>query len=450
VNIINKVIDSFNKHVNFGESEKIITKGITVSLTGILLANLSSFAFLFCKTRLMPARDVGLLVLATSITLTAFIIANGFSGAVFRYASLYRGEEKPEKIKGVVFITYKFAVPLFLLILVLISGFAGYIAVDIFGKEQLIPLIRIISLATFFGAISNINSSLLRSKYLVQYRYTFDVLRHVLSVVIILAVLLVRRYELLIIFAAAWTLANFFSMIYSFFIVRREFPFVFQREVKAKEERKRFFRYAFVVQLSEMLLRFRKEINVFIIAFFLPASDIALYNVALRIGFATGMLAQGLNEIFPAFAAVLYGKGEIGEIRRMHKKSAVTLSLMSITVFLLFVLFGKYILGLFGSFYKNAWVPLLIIAFSFVIESVVASAGQILNVLGKPHFNIVNILIAISIIILLSCLLIPKLGVVGAAIAFSASFIVQRFMALGQVVWVYSIKEKNKVKFFGI
>jgi len=69
-----------------GQNEKVVAKGTGIAFLGIFAFNISSFALLIAKTRLMPASDVGLLVLAKSIVLTAFVLTNGFSYAVFRYA----------------------------------------------------------------------------------------------------------------------------------------------------------------------------------------------------------------------------------------------------------------------------------------------------------------------------------------------------------------------------
>jgi len=99
--------------------------------------------------------------------------------------------------------------------------------------------------------------------------------------------------------------------------------------------------------------------------------------------------------------------------------------------------FGKYILWIFGPFYKNAYIPLIIIAFSFIVESAAGSAGRILNMMGRPHYNTFNTFVALVLTIVLCYTLIPSYGVTGAAIAFSASNIVKRLMMFGEALCVY-------------
>ncbi|MCK4852083.1 MAG: oligosaccharide flippase family protein, partial [Candidatus Omnitrophica bacterium] len=433
--IVNGFIEKLKDRL--GKNEKVIVKGTGAAFLGICAFNISSFFLLLAKTRLMPASDVGLIVLAKSIVLTAFILGNGFSGAVFRYASIFRGERARDRIKGVVVVAYRYVVPILFLIFLLITAFAGHIAVNIFHKPQLVILIRILALMVFFKIITNINAALLRSKYLVQYYYFFDVGVQLLMLLLVFILFVFGQRNFLIMFAVAWTVAQLFVMTRSFFIVKREFPFVFDGKIKSREYKKKFFLFAFVTQITSILIRFRLEISIFIIGFFLLTSDIALYNVALQMGMAAGMLVQGLNSIFPAVTGVLYGQDRIREIRKLHSRTAGILLAIALLVFIFFLLFGRFILGIFGTYYVAAYIPLLIIAFSFIIESGVGPAGRILNMMGKPQYNTVNTLIGLAMTVVLCYTLIPGYKVAGAAVAFAASNIVKRLLMLGEVRWLY-------------
>jgi len=439
----NKIVKKIMKKLNLGANEKIITKGVGISFLGIFLVYVLSFFLLMTKTRLMSPEEVGLLVLATSIALTAFIIGQGFSLAVLRYASLFKGKGKIKEIKGVVITVYKYAIPFLAGILILVNFFSRDIALHIFHKEQLSVLIKIISFATFFGSIIHINSSLLRSKYLVQYRYIFEVIKQLFTVLVILALFLLKQKNFLILFAWVWAIANFFIMIYSFFIVKREFPFIFDGKISYKVKKRKIFLFSFISFLAIVMNRFRKEINIFIISFFLLASDIALYNVALQIGLIASVFLRGLNNIFPPLVGKLYGQRKIAEIKRLHKKTALIIFIGALGVFIFYIFLGKYILWLFGPYYQEAFIPLLIIAFASALHSIVGSAGSILVMLDRPHLNTGNIFISLILLIILSYYLTPLYGVTGAAIAFAISQLTMRLLDLIGVLWVYKIEERT-------
>jgi len=390
----------------------------------------------------MPASDVGLLVLAKSIVLTAFVLTNGFSYAVFRYASLFRGENRKDKIKGIVLTAYRYVVPIYIIVFIAVSLLAGYIAVNIFHNPELALLIRMLAVVVFFTSVIGLNNALLRSKYLVQYRYIFDVTVQLLTLFFVFILFVFDLRNFLIMFTVSWAVAAFFVMAGSFRIVKREFAFAFDHTIKMVEHKRKLFLYAFVSQVTSLLDRFRLEINVFIMGFFLATSDIALYNVAFQMGMVAAILLEGLNNIFPAVAGVLYGQDKISEIKRIHGKSALILFSISVLIFIFFLIFGKLILSIFGEYYRKAFVPLLIISFSFMVESGVGSAGRILNMMGKPHYNTVNTFTALVFTVGLCYALIPVYGVIGAALSFAVSNIIKRLMMLSEVLWVYRAKEK--------
>jgi len=423
-----------------GTHEKIIVKGTGVAFIGIAVFDMVCFIALTVKTHLMSAGDLGLLVLARSITLTSFILATGFSGSVLRFVSLYRGEGNKEKIKGVVTVAYKYAVPVYFLIFVLVNIFASDIALRMFKQERLVLPIRILSCMALVQGVTDINIALLISKYKVHYKYIFDIAIQLLTLFFVFLLFVFGQRDFLLMFAAGWTFAALVVMFRSLYDMKREFSFVFDRSVRAIETRKDIFVYTIITQLTSMLDRFRVEINIFIIAFFLVASDVALYNVAFQLGLSAGVILESMNAIFPSVVGNLYGKKMVDEIKKLHFRSALILGALAVFIFTFFVLFGKPVLWIFGDFYRNAYFPLLIIAFSFIVESAVGSAGRILNMMGKPHYNTLNTFIALLLAVALSYLLIPLWGVIGAAAAFAVSNIVRRFLMLGQVLWVYRLE----------
>jgi len=133
-------------------------------------------------------------------------------------------------------------------------------------------------------------------------------------------------------FAWAWVAGALIVMVRSFFTMKKEFSFVFDRAVKAKGK-KRMFWYILFSQSTATLIRFRLNVSVFLMGIFLSYADIALYNVAFRIDMTAGVLLEGFNSIFPAVAGNLYEQDKIGEIRVLHKKTAVILGGISVGIF---------------------------------------------------------------------------------------------------------------------
>jgi len=88
-------------------------------------------------------------------------------------------------------------------------------------------------------------------------------------------------------------------------------------------------------------------------------------------------------------------------------------------------------------------LPLLVIAFSFIVESGGGSAGRILDALGKPQLNTACTFAGLIATIAFCYWLIPLYQVLGAAMAFALSNIIKRLLMLACVLWLYEKKEKG-------
>ena len=419
------------------EEERILAKGTAIAFWGIFGVNLTSFILLTVKTRTMTAVDVGILVLARSAVLIFFVLAAGFYGAVLRYISVYRGEQNNEKVKGVILMTYKYGVPCMFILLLGINVAGHFLAYNVFHKPEILNLLRVYSVAMFARNIWGVNASMLSAKYLVKYKYIFAIQVQVITLMLYLCFFAFGQRNFLLMFCFAEMIGHFVVAVLSMFHIKKEFSFVFDKVKKSIEDKKSFFRYVFVTQLTNLLIRFRLEANVFIMGFFLVSSEIAIYNIAFQIGMAAMVMLEGLNAIFPVVIGRLYGEKKIAAIKSLHKKTAAIMGSISVIIFMFFLFFGKYILMIFGLYYERALVPLLVIAFSFVVESAVGSVGRILNMMGRPHYNTVNTFVALIITLGLCYFLVPRYGALGAALSFSLSNIVKRLLMLTEVLFLY-------------
>ena len=94
---------------------------------------------------------------------------------------------------------------------------------------------------------------------------------------------------------------------------------------------------------------------------------------------------------------------------------------------LIMVLAGKYLLALFGSEFSQGQSLLIILAVGIIIRSAIGPAESLLSMTG--HQNVSVLVLAITLIcnIILNITLIPEFGVTGAAIATTASMIIETF-----------------------
>jgi len=424
-----------------GKYSKIFAKGTMISLVGLITIRCCMLLHFLVKTRVLTPTEVGLIGLTISILAMTFVINNGFFHAILRYASFYEGKGSKSEVKGVVFLVYRLAIPILFILLTAVNIFAKYIAEVIFRHPQLTTLIKIVSLDAFFMSITTLNIALLRSRYLNKYEYIFITSEYVITIAIILSLLFVKN--LIVMFVTASAIAAFIIMMFSFDVLRKQMPFLFDPSVNISKPKERVLNFAIFSSVAEFIVRFRIEINVFYIALFLSYSDVALFNVALQLAFFSSIFLMASNSVFLPMVSNLHGSRDIARIRRIHKKISLVLVGLTTGIFLIYIIGGKFILGLFGEYYKNAYVTLQIITVAFVVHSATGSVDYIMNMLGRPYLNTINQVISLAIIIMLDYFLIPIYGLNGAAIAYTCGSIFISLFALSQVLWLYKIEERG-------
>lgn len=160
------------------------------------------------------------------------------------------------------------------------------------------------------------------------------------------------------------------------------------------------------------------QVDILMLGWLTRPEDVAVYSVASRI---TGLLSMGLAAAMIVVApkiAELHGRSasrdEIqGQLDRTARFILIYIVISSVAL----VILGQPILHFFGEGFIAAYVPMVILIMSRVAEATAGPVGQLLAMMGK-HWLVGRVLILPAATnIVLNLVLIPRLGVNGAALA---------------------------------
>jgi O-antigen/teichoic acid export membrane protein len=107
--------------------------------------------------------------------------------------------------------------------------------------------------------------------------------------------------------------------------------------------------------------------------------------------------------------------------------------LITIALGAFIIVFNQFILGLFGEEFKSGKIVLIILCLGQIINSISGSVGIILQMIGKQVVQQNFVLIALIINIILTLILTPRYGGVGAAIS---TVISMAFWNLGCAIYL--------------
>ena len=165
--------------------------------------------------------------------------------------------------------------------------------------------------------------------------------------------------------------------------------------------------------------------GLLIVGSMLPKAVVGQYRVAFLganlVLMCQGALTNGLAPYYAQFAA----KRDHASLRHFSARHAQAALLMSAPLTAIYIAFGSKLLALFfGPSYSQAYWPLVILSIGHLSEAAVGSAGIILYMAKEETSALFGSATGSVINVCAGLMLVPKIGINGAAIAAASSEIV--------------------------
>lgn len=160
------------------------------------------------------------------------------------------------------------------------------------------------------------------------------------------------------------------------------------------------------------------------------ARDVAYYDTAFKLASVTALALMAINAIQAPMFAEAYHKKDMPGLADLVYKSTRVLFITTIPASILMVIFAKPLLGLFGPEFVSGALAMKILVAGNVINALTGSVGILLQMTGHQQAYNRIILWSSLLSVLLCIILIPTYGIIGAAIASSATRIIQNLFAL--------------------
>jgi O-antigen/teichoic acid export membrane protein len=167
-----------------------------------------------------------------------------------------------------------------------------------------------------------------------------------------------------------------------------------------------------------------------ILGIFRPSEEVGLYDAAFKLSTLSAIVLLAINAIQAPVFSELYHKKEMGRLQQLIIKSNRLLFFTSLPLTLVLCFFPFSILGFLGEAFKGAWLALIILSIGNFVNSITGSIGILLQMSGhqKQYNNIITTTAIGSIV--LNFVLIPKYGLLGAAITSSSAKIIQNLLSV--------------------
>ena len=146
-------------------------------------------------------------------------------------------------------------------------------------------------------------------------------------------------------------------------------------------------------------------------------ADVGIYNVAARTAMLTNVILIAVNTIVAPKFAALYLKGDLDALGSIARNSAKLMTVIAIPVLLLFISAPGWVMGIFGSQFSDWGVVLAIISLAQFINVATGSVSFLLMMCGFERLMRNNVVFCAGLNVVLNLILVPWLGVIGAALS---------------------------------
>ena len=151
---------------------------------------------------------------------------------------------------------------------------------------------------------------------------------------------------------------------------------------------------------------------------------------------AAALIALPLMAINAPLAPTIssaFSDGNRAELQRLATKAARSALLLSLPLALIFVLFGKSLLWMFGEEFTAGYAALVILTVGQMVNAAMGSVGVLLQMTGHERDVALALTIALVLNFILNLVLIPIWGSSGAALGAAANIVLWNTVLLIQV-----------------
>ena len=360
----------------------------------------------------------------------------GLEPAMIKFVAQYKASGEFERVRSVLRFGLGASFASTLAISLCVFFFSDGIAGSMFHNKELGPVLRIMVLGAPFTSMMVIILAALQGARLVKYKIF---VQQVFSPVFRFAAILAAfgmGFQLMGI-ACVWTLTATAGLCLASGLVIKKMgqPLSWKKESSPKE----ILSFSLPLMISRAFNQNISIAGILIIGMFCSSSDVGVYGVAMRTIPFLLVPFIAFNGILSPLFSELFTKKKMDELESVYKIGNKWVILITLPMCILMIHYSDFIVSVFGSGFSRSAQVMSVILVGHMVNAASGSAGLILSMTGRPMFILFNTGALFGLNIGLTIFLLGRMGIVGAAYAYSTSVIIIQCLQLAEVWFLYGI-----------
>lgn len=177
-------------------------------------------------------------------------------------------------------------------------------------------------------------------------------------------------------------------------------------------------------------------LDILLVGAILSRYAAGVYGAVSKIALIGTFALEGNRLAIGPQLSALLARREYDRAAELYQTATRWLMLASWPLYIVFAVFPAVVLGIFGSRYTTGSAALVVLSLAMLINLGTGNVTVVLLMGGKSSWSAINAGVALAINIALNLVLLPHIGILGAAIAWAASIVVDNVAAILEIRWV--------------
>ncbi|NOS80349.1 MAG: flippase [Nitrospira sp.] len=179
--------------------------------------------------------------------------------------------------------------------------------------------------------------------------------------------------------------------------------------------------------------------DVFFLGYWASVADVGIYSAAFQTAAIMALVLGTLESVATPFLSESISKNDRTDIRLLAGTVLRWTMMVTLPLCIVMTVFATDVMDLFGNEFASGWICLVILTVGQFANSATGCSNGMLLWSGHSKLVMWNSVVASGTQIALYLILIPSYGIVGAAIAASASLVLTTVLRIAQVHHVLNI-----------
>ena len=205
-------------------------------------------------------------------------------------------------------------------------------------------------------------------------------------------------------------------------------------DAPAERVAREFWRFTAPRAVTSVVQLALQRLDIILVTVLIGPAQAAVYTAATRFLVVGQLSGTAITTAAQPRLAALLAVDDRSSTRSVYQSATAWIVLLTWPVYLLSAVFADVVLSIFGPGYGEGRPVVLVLAAAMLLANACGMVDTLLNMAGRTAWTLANATIALAVMVSVDLVLIPRMGILGAAVGWAAAIVVNNLLPLTQLV----------------